>query len=73
MSRESIVFLLGFLLIIVPYLGIPEDWKQYFLVGAGVVLMLVGYMLRRAAYLRKIEYQEGERRAESFVEHVHHS
>lgn len=72
MSKESIVFLVGILIIIVPHLGVPEVWKLYFFTAVGVVLMLIGYILRRAAYLRSIEHQEGERRADSFVEHIHH-
>lgn len=73
MSRESVVFVIGILVIIVPHLGVPEQWKLYGLTGAGVILMIIGYSLRRAAYLRSIEHKEGERRADSFVEHVHHS
>ena len=72
MSRESIVFIFGIFIIIVPHLGIPEDWKRYFFTAVGVVLMIIGYLLRRAAYLRRIEHHEGERRADSFVEHIHH-
>lgn len=73
MTRESVVFVLGVLVIILPHLGIPAQWKLYGLTGAGVLLMIIGYNLRRAAYLRSIEHTEGERRADSFVEHVHHS
>ena len=73
MSRESIVFLIGILIIIVPHLGVPDDWKIYFFTAVGILLMIIGYVLRRAAYLRSIEHQEGERRADSFVEHVHPS
>lgn len=72
MSRESIVFILGVLVIVFPHLGIPQEWKSYFFVGAGILLMIIGYSLRRAAYLRSIEHQEGERRGDSFVEHEHH-
>ena len=72
MSRESIVFVLGVLILIIPYLGIPEQWKVYFFVITGIILMLIGYSLRRSAYLRSIEHKTGERRADSFVEHVHH-
>jgi len=72
MSRESIVFVVGIVVIIVPHLGIPEDWKLYFFTGVGVLLMIIGYLLRRSAYLRSIEHHEGERRADSFVEHIHH-
>lgn len=68
MSRESIIFFIGILLIIVQYLGVPEDWKTVFYIAAGVIAMVLGYSLRRDAYLRSIEHQTGERRAESYVE-----
>jgi hypothetical protein len=72
MSRESIVFVVGFLVVIVPYLGVPEGWKAYFFTAVGVLLMVIGYSLRRATYLRSIQHKSGERRADSFVEHVNH-
>ena len=68
MTKETIVFLLGFFTVLVPQLGIPEIWKTYFFIGAGVLLMVVGYSLRRAAYLRSIENEAGERHTDSFVE-----
>ncbi len=70
MSKESLVFTLGLLLLIVPHLGVPEDWKTYFLFAAGALLVLSGYSLRRAAYLRSIEKEHGVRSTDSFVEHA---
>lgn len=70
MSRESIVFVTGLLLLVVPNLGIFEDWKSYFIIGAGIVLVVVGYSLRRSSYQRSIQKENGERGADSFVEHV---
>lgn len=72
MSRESIVFTIGLLLLVIPHLGIPDAWKAYFFVVSGLLLVLVGYSLRRAAYLRSIEKTNGERGTDSFVEHVRH-
>jgi len=73
MSRELIVFIVGILVVVAPHLGVPEEWKLYFFTGVGALLMIVGYSLRRASYLRSIEHQAGERRADSFIEHGHHS
>ncbi|MCD5382007.1 MAG: hypothetical protein LR017_01675 [Candidatus Pacebacteria bacterium] len=71
MSRESFVFLLGLVVFITPFLGLPNDWKETIAIGVGVLLMWAGYSLRRTAFLRSIESEEGERRSEEFVEHVH--
>ena len=70
MSRESFVFVLGFVVFFTSFLGIPGEWKERTFVGVGVVLMLLGYSLRRAAFLRSISDEHGERRTDAFVEHV---
>jgi hypothetical protein len=70
MTRESIVFLLGFLVFITSFLGIPREWKEWVFVVSGVFLMFLGYKLRRAAFLRSIMHESGEHRGEAFVEHM---
>lgn len=69
MPRESLVLLLGVVVLATQYLGIPEDWKQWVFVVSGVLLIAVGYSLRRSAFFRSIEVAPGERRGEAFVEH----
>lgn len=68
MSRESAIFVLGVLLLIVPQLGVPEIWKEAFFLGEGILLLVLGYSLRRSAYIRSIEHENGERSTDSFVE-----
>lgn len=68
MSKETLVFCIGILLTLVPFLGIPEDWKQYTVALAGAFLILIGYMLRRALYFSRIDHGNGERGDDSFVE-----
>jgi hypothetical protein len=68
MSKETMVFLIGIILTLLPFLGIPEVWKQYGVAVAGAILVLVGYMLRRSVYLAKIDRGDGERGDDSFVE-----
>lgn len=36
--------------------------------GIGIILILVGYALRRGIYLQKIDHGNGERGGDSFVE-----
>lgn len=67
-SKETLVFLIGLMLTIVPFVGVPELWQQYAIAALGFLLVLVGYLLRRALYLRRMEHTEGERRSDSFVE-----
>ncbi|MCA9359945.1 hypothetical protein H6781_00025 [Candidatus Nomurabacteria bacterium] len=68
MSKETIVFVFGILLTIVPFLGVPEEWRQFSIMVIGIVLILVGYVLRRAAYLRRLDKGNGERGSDTFVE-----
>ena len=66
--KENLVFIFGVSLTLVPFLGVPEIWRQYTIVGIGVILIFIGYALRRAAYLQKIDRGDGERGNDSFVE-----
>ena len=70
MSRESLVLITGIIVVALPYLGLPSEWKQYAFVGFGIFLIALGYSLRRSAFFRSIETTPGERRAEAFVEHA---
>ena len=68
MSKESLVLVLGLVVFFTPTLGIPDDWKQHILLGSGILLLILGFFLRRASYLRKIDKGNGERGSDSFVE-----
>lgn len=70
MSRESLVFLFGVIIFLAPHFGIPSVWKFYIYTVGGIALMLIGYSLRRSAYLRSIETTDGELETESFAETV---
>lgn len=68
MSRESIVFLFGIIVFITPFFGVADDMKRYIIIVSGIILIIAGYQLRRAAYFRSIEEQDGDHKSESFVE-----
>lgn len=68
MRKGSFVFLIGILLVLLPYLGIPNLWKQYATIISGVLLIFLGYAIRRAQYLADIDSGNGERVSETFVE-----
>jgi VIT1/CCC1 family predicted Fe2+/Mn2+ transporter len=70
MSRESFIFLFGFIVFLTPFLGIPSEWKRIIFIVSGALLMLVGYSLRRASFIRSLEVASGERRGDAFVENV---
>jgi len=66
--KETIVFVSGLLLTIIPFTGVPEVWRQNAVLGIGILLVLIGYALRRNVYLREIDHGNGERGTDSFVE-----
>lgn len=68
MSKETTVFIFGILLTIIPFLGVPETWRQYSIFTIGVLFVLIGYSLKRNVYLNKIDKGNGERGTDSFVE-----
>lgn len=68
MSRESLIFILGFFVFLMPFLGLPRSVKDIALIAIGMLVMLVGFMLRRSAYLRSIERASGERQSDAFAE-----
>jgi len=68
MSKETLVFIFGILLTIIPFLGIPLLWRQYIIFSIGVLLVFVGYSLRRYVYLSHLDRGYGERGNDSFVE-----
>ncbi len=68
MKRESLIFLLGIAIVLLPFIGIPSEWKRVGYMLAGFSLALLGYQLRRAAFLRSITQPSGERRADVYVE-----
>jgi hypothetical protein len=68
MTKGTFLFFLGVLLMAMPYLGMPATWKQYLYIGLGIVIVLVGYSVRRAQYLREIDLGNGHRGGETFVE-----
>lgn len=68
MAQESIIFLLGIVLFLTPYLGIPSDWKTYVYVAVAILMIVIGYHLRYQRFLRSIKEENGERSLDSYVE-----
>jgi len=70
MTRESLVFSIGVIVFLTPFLGVPQGWKEYVFIACGVILMIIGFMLRRTAFFRSIEHEQGEHRSDAFSESV---
>lgn len=68
MTKGTLVFLLGLVTIILPTLGVPLWWKQIIFGAMGIVLLGIGYSIRRSQYLATLEHDGTVRTAETFVE-----
>ncbi len=68
MTKGTAIFLLGLLVIILPALGVPMAWKQIAFALMGIIMLGIGYSLRRAQYLATLEHDGVVRTAETFVE-----
>jgi hypothetical protein len=67
-TKESFVFIIGLVLTIAPFLGIPENWRFVLISLLGIALIFIGYALRRSVYLVEIDRGNGDRGNNSFVE-----
>lgn len=70
MTRETLVFIIGFVVLMSPFIGVPREQKEWGIIVCGALLMVLGYGLRRKAFLHSIEHESGERRGDAFVESV---
>lgn len=52
MSKEVSVIILGLLVAVAPYLGLPGSWRSVLLVIIGLGLAALGFFLRREALSR---------------------
>lgn len=68
MRKETLVGLIGLLLILLPYVGIPDDWKRWLTVVFGAGLLLLGYLLLRDRFYYEADLGNGERGTDTFVE-----
>lgn len=68
MSKETLVFILGIVAFFTPFVGVPSEYKKWILIVIGGLLMCIGYVLRREAFLQSFTHESGERRANVFVE-----
>ncbi len=49
MRKEMLIILLGIWVAVMPYIGIPASWRTIGTVAAGVLIILVGLLLRGEA------------------------
>jgi hypothetical protein len=68
MSKETLVFIFGGVVFFTSFLGLPTEYKEWIFIVSGIVLMVVGYNLRRNAFLKSIQHTPDERKTDVFVE-----
>lgn len=68
MTKGTLIFLFGIILVVLPYLGIPTSYKMIISITLGVFLILLGYALRRGEYLATLDDENDMRTSDTFVE-----
>lgn len=68
MSKEGVIGFLGFILVLLPHLGVPQTLKVYVTIGSGGILLLCAYLLFRERVLAQSQVKDGERSSDTFVE-----
>ena len=46
MSKEMSVIVLGFLVVVIPHLGVPGSWHTVLFTVAGLAIAILGFLLR---------------------------
>lgn len=49
MSKEMTLIVLGIWVVVVPYLGVPGQWRTVLLVVSGIAIAVIGFLLRGEA------------------------
>lgn len=73
MTREVLVSFLGLFVVLVPFLGVPRDVKDWIFVALGTGIVLFGVSLRHSRYIRSIAIARGELRGDAFSESGRHT
>lgn len=47
MIKITSITFLGFLVAIIPFMGIPKDWKDIFYIACGIAVISLSIMIRR--------------------------
>ncbi len=68
MTKETLVLVLGIAVFFTPFLGLPYQYKEWVFIVSGILLIAIGYRLRRQVFLESLQNGEGERRGDVFVE-----
>ena len=68
MSKAKIILGLGLWTAIMPFLGFPGTWKDFFLLATGLVITLLAFFIRREEEMSLQASEKGEKVTHSYVE-----
>jgi len=66
MKKDLSIIILGLVVVVTPFLGVPTSWKNVIFVVAGLVITGLAYLLRMRA--NDTIHHMDEKRTETFVE-----
>lgn len=66
MPKSRIILAIGFLLVLLPILGFPPNWDEFFMVASGLLIVLLSVLIavdRRLTLKAKAEKRSARKRA----------
>ncbi len=68
-TQNRILFVIGILVLLIPFLGFPSSYESFFTAAAGVAVIVLAFMYARNKRLREIQQPPKiETHTEVFVE-----
>jgi len=55
MRKDTLLIVVGILILVTPALGIPGSWKSYLFLTYGIVVILSGILIRYREHLLAVE------------------
>lgn len=70
MSKNKIVFTIGFILLLMPFLGFPTSWENFISFAGGLSLIVLSFSVaaKRRAAVRRTKRNRKSDKAEFFVD-----
>jgi len=60
MSKEGTLMIVGVLVILAPFSGLPLSWLEWILPVLGVIVIIVGYLVRRDRHAPLVRARDPE-------------
>lgn len=67
MRKERSLFIIGFWIMALPFLGFPDLWRKVFFILTGLILIYIGYLF---SFEARVRISKKETSAKTFVDNM---